>query len=232
MALQLVIEIQPDYSGDYVWIVENTGPYDVNLNANGWGAPNAERNATALVAYVELLKSTGAVESGFSASPIYFNSLALNTEGVNIKVNHTEDGHYKFYLSAIPGFTTVDGTANIVTQGHYYYDSDTGTVKKLTVDGFVEVTDYKALAEDTDANVISTVNTEEMLTLKLREVARQLYNTYMESRKGTKKDLVAKFDDFLELAEDIKGLDYAFYSGLTSEAQSTIETLNKRFGLV
>lgn len=99
----------------YVEVVEATGTYDVDDNPGGFGTPNPNRNALALVFYGNHKKVEADVESTLSPhNPLSVTSFTvLITESVN--------GVLEYYVFALPIFD--DG--GVYVDGDIVYDNET-----------------------------------------------------------------------------------------------------------
>ena len=228
MALELVISLQVDYSGESWWMVENSGAYDSQNNVGGWGTPNPEKVNSALVVYAE--RQSNPIEViGSPTSVIYYDAAADNTDEVTIQLTHAADGWVKLWVYQMPAYDTVGASGAGLLEGQHFYNYENAQVEITTASGFDAVADYSTLSID---NTLTSIFAEELFTMQLREKARELYIEYTTARDECMDDVKEKFRAYLTLTQDIQGLDYAFYGGLTTEAHDATETLLKKYDLI
>jgi hypothetical protein len=82
---------------------------------------------------------------------------------------------------------------------------------------------------------ITQVVCEEIFYSKLAIKANDLYKAYQvirDKKGGDFKEARNALEMVTDLREDIRGADYAFRSGLTTQAQDIIETALTRYDIV
>lgn len=234
MALSLKILIQVDISGGSLWFTDKTGQYDVDNNDTGWGAPNVELNQSALV--WSLVRNTiddGKVKVNPVGADIIYDDGAANNEEKTVEFAYANDGWYSLTFFRLPvsnNDNDIIGGGNVV-EGDYYYSTQTQKVSQIVSGLPVEVEDFEDMVGNVD---ITQVTCEEMFYSRLAIKINDLYKNYRNIRNkkgGDYKEARNALAQVTDIREDIRGADYAFRSGLTTEAQDIIETAITRYDI-
>ena len=228
----------PEYKisidGSKIYVKDVTGAYDATTNPNGYGAPNAELNETALVCIIQRMASTG--EELFEAinpvNPYVFDNTALNTKETEFEFNFAMDGVMDISIIALrvsmDGETYLDDDSGISEGEYFYWDGGIYKMETPTPDE-IENSDLAELFEWDDL-VYKTCS--DILAPKLALKRQDLRRKYMVQRKKDVDDAEPLFQEGLKLAEDIRGAYYTFYANMKVEAQNQIEQLLKLYELI
>ena len=234
MALGLKILIQVDISGGSLWFTDKTGEYDLTTNDTGWGAPNKELSESALVWSVVRNAMAGDEKVSPVSFDVFYDNIAGNTDETIVEFAYGLDGWYTITMFRLPVSNNnldIIGGGTLV-EGDYYYSTLTSVVSQLISGSPVVVTDFEAMVGDVD---ITQVTCEEIFYSKLAIKANDLYKVYQairDTKGGEYKESRNALLDVTDLREDIRGADYAFRSGLTTQAQDIIETALTRYDIV
>ena len=155
MALKLNFLLQIDVSGDFLWITDDTGVYDVN-NETGWGAPNPEQNQSCIVAY--LVRRAEDTTTGETADtplvPVNLN-IVFDAAAVNEKVNQFQftlvrDGHHlaTLFRLAVSTDGVQDLELNTLIEGQFFYWSGPNAIYKIVSTVPVLVEDIGDMVDD------------------------------------------------------------------------------------
>lgn len=232
MALGLKLLIQQDITGRSIWLTDKTGTYDVTTNPTGWGVENlAEQDQSALVFHVIRNAEAGAEDVSAVSVDAYHNNLAADDDEATVEFNYLMDGWHTLTFFRLPvsdtGVNTIDTTPVALSEGDYFYytgGSNANQVHKKVGSNNVLVTDYSEMIGNGD---IVQVTCEAIFYNKIAIKANDKYKEYRDERDKRGRDsknAVKLLHDVLDLREDIRGADYAFRSGLTTQAQDIIET--------
>lgn len=239
MALALKVLIQQDISGGSIWLTDKTGEYASPDNEGGWGAagtPNPDLGDSALVFSVVRNTQAGKEKVSPVSSGVYFNDAALNTDEITFEFRYLMDGWHSISFFRLPvsadGVNTEEG--GVLSDLDYYYDNAPGNNEVRQLDagetlGYKVIDDYEEMIDNVD---IVQITCEEMFYNKLAIKKNDLYKSYRDTRDkkgGQYKETRNYLEYVLDIHEDIRGADYAFRSGLMTEAQDIIETAVTRY---
>lgn len=101
MALELKFKYEISSDRTKLIITDQTGVYDVN-NLTGWGAPNTERSAVGLYAYVTYQPFGKPLETVINISPVFdINNTYTNDYESVFEFTYSKDGWYRMLLVAL-----------------------------------------------------------------------------------------------------------------------------------
>lgn len=212
-------------------ITDLTGAYNVTTNPLGWGTPNWIKAQTAL--WVVVKRKASIADEYFApiTNAITFNPSALNDEATALNFTFANDGVLEITMGALQasldGINYINATP-IVNNDYFYWASGGNTVWQRLVGVNVAVTNIRTLADVIAVSVPKVLATD-ILEPRLAIVKQGLYKKYRLARDIEENDAEPLFQEGLKLSEDIKGSIYAFYSSLTVEAQSQVETMLDRY---
>ncbi len=214
-------------------VVSDISGANVPPNVTGWGAPNLELNETAIWAIVKRKASTGDQYMVPVASQIVYDAGALNDKVTEIEFIFNNDGVLEVTMGAlrasVNGVSFIDATP--IPDGTFFYWVSGGNVLWQMVAGVpVAVLDINVLLAN--ASTVLQTTTADILLPRLAVKKQELYKKYRISRDTECDDAEPLFNELLKLSQDIQGAIYAFYSGLTIEAQDQVETMLDRYGIV
>lgn len=206
-------------------VTDLTGAYSAASNPGGWGAPNWLLSQTAIMAIVKRKASAGDQYFVPSNLEVTFNPSAISTTVTEINFTYLNDGVFEITLAAIPAST--DGinllSGGAIPEGQVFYWAHTGSYVWKKVGGInTAITDLHTLLAD--ISVLQILATD-ILEPKLAVQKQKMYKEYRIARDTECDDADDKFTELQKLSQDIQGSIYAFYSGLTTEAQSQVETM-------
>ena len=237
MGLALKQIIQQDIAGGSIWVTGNTGEYDVDDNDSGWGTPNEELNESALVWSIVRNELAGKVALSSVTADALHNAAWVNDDINTVEFVYGVDGWHSITFFRLPvssdDVNLLDGGTLIDLQ--YYFHSGQNEVRRLDatvpITGYSVITDYEPIKDD--SNVIQ-LTCEDMYYNKVAIKANDLYKVYRDIRDtkgGECNEAKIALNAVLDIREDIRGADYAFRSGNTTEAQSIIETVIARYSI-
>ena len=211
-------------------VTDITGEYSAT-NTGGWGAPNWDLNETALWVVVKRQASAGEQLFVPKTVDIVYDAGALNTDETEIEFDYYNDGVIDVTIGALQvstdGVNYVAGGA--IPNDDFFYWNNGGTQIWQMVAGVpTAVADAETLVDNPDAVQVTVTD---ILTPRLAVEKQSLYKQYRKSRDTKCDDAQELFDELQKLSQDIQGAIYAFYSGLTVEAQSQVETMLDRYEL-
>lgn len=212
-------------------VTDLTGAYNVTTNPTGWGAPNWAKAQAAL--WVVVKRKASVADEYFApiTNAITFNPSALNDDITALNFTFANDGVLEITLGALraslDGINYINLDA-IVNNDYFYWASGGNTVWQKIAGVNTAVASIHTLASVIAASVPQVLATD-ILEPRLAVVKQGLYKKYRLARDVEEDDAEPLFQEGLKLSEDIKGSIYAFYSGLTIEAQSQVETMLERY---
>lgn len=239
MALGLKVLLQLDISGGSIWITDKTGEYVVASNEGGWGVagtPNPDLAQSALVWSVVRNDLAGKQKVQPVSFDTFHDNSALNIDETTVEFAYLNDGWYTMTMFRLP--VSADGVNKLeggtLVEGEYYLSTDTNNsgVKQIVSGSPEDVEDYEVMVDDI---TVVQIKCEEMFYSKLAIKSNDLYKEYRDIRDkkgGDYKDARNKLAEVTDIREDIRGADYAFRSGLTTEGQDIIETAITRYDIV
>lgn len=226
-----VLKYEVSVAVDILRVTDITGEYDASDNVNGWGAPNAELDLSALFFIVKRKASTEDEFMESVTTQVVYDAAAANTKETAVEFTYLNDGVLEVTVGVLP--YSADGTSipsGAIPNDTFFYWSNSGeTVWKMVDSVPVAVTDINDLLDEADT-VIQTTE-QDILLPKLAVQKQSLYKTYRMERDKKCGDAKKTFQELLELGQNIQGAVYAFYSGLTTEAQDQVETLLEEYQL-
>ncbi len=210
-----------------------SGAWEDASNLTGWGAPNLELAETALWAIVKRKASTGDQYMVPVSSQVIFDPLALNDKVTEIEFIFINDGVLEVSMgllrASINGLTYINGDP--IIDGEYFYWASGGQlIWQMVLAVPTPVLDINILLDNTGTVIQAT--TADILLPRLAVKKQELYKRYRISRDTECDDAEPLFTELLKLSQDIQGAIYAFYSGLTIEAQDQVETMLDRYAIV
>lgn len=221
--------LQTNRDADRLWSTDKTGAYNAVTNTGGWGDPNAELNESALL-FVAVRK--GSTESFLSAvgTQVFNDPAAINSFENACEFVLSEDGHHRVYLFQLDvsedGVTLLKDGSTIAEEGYFYYEGD--VCQKI--DGevtIIEAEDYGDLIGN--ENIVNDY-AENIFYPNLMMKLQSLVQTYIGYRE---KNQVEEEEYFKRLARDLRDdLESAynlFWSGLTIQANSLVESLTNKY---
>jgi hypothetical protein len=234
MALGLKILIQVDISGGSLWFTDKTGEYDVTTNDTGWGAATKELSESALVWSVVRNAMAGDEKISPVSFDVSYDDGAGNADETIVEFAYGLDGWYTITMFRLP---VSNNNSDIIGGGtlseeDYYYDTQTGLVSQLISAAPVVVDDFEVMVGNVD---VVQVTCEEIFYSKLAIKTNDLYKIYQairDTKGGDYKESRNALAEVTDIREDIRGADYAFRSGLTTQAQDIIETALTRYDIV
>jgi hypothetical protein len=215
-------------------VTDITGEYSAT-NLTGWGAPNAILAQTALVFAVKRKDSEGDEWLAPEISQVVFDELATNDMEKAVDFVYTTDSIFEISLMLLPG--SDDGVnylaGGVIPDDDYFYWANSGnTIWKMTLGTPVAVTDPNTLVGLTGD--VTQVTETDILLPKLAVKKQAMYKEYRLVRMNDCES--PKYKDLrwslVELSQDIQGAIYAFYSGLTVQAQDQVESMLEEYQLV
>jgi hypothetical protein len=211
-------------------VTDITGAYDASTNPGGWGGTN-QLDESAVWAVVTRKASTGDEFFEPVASQIIFDNAALNTKETEFEFEFINDGVLEVVLGMLKAST--DGInyagGGAIGEGEIFYWSNAGTLIWKMVSGTPEVVEINDLVGDD--NVVQTLASDILLP-RLAVQKQALYKEYTIKRDTRCDDAQELFDELQKLSQDIQGAIYAYYSGLTVQAQDQVETMLDRYKLL
>jgi hypothetical protein len=225
--------IKPKYQifvdASKIRITDITGQYNAASNTGGWGAPNDELNAAALVFAVQrILDGQGSLMTPVD-NYIVFDPEAENSKQTSIDFNFSMDGHIKIAIFKLP--VSLDGTvdldSNPLNEGDYFYWNNGPLLWKIQDNVPVEA----EVSELIDNVSVVQGTCEDIVFPKLAFKHNSRYTEYMTKRASCDgaNDI---FNELLQLKLDLAGAKYRFRSGAISEAEDIIESLLKKYDLI
>jgi hypothetical protein len=230
MALILASESKNSITGKSIFVTDTTGEYDVNTNPGGWGN-GVDLNKSCLVCLISRKASTGdQISDPISPSAHFvYDDQASNATVKTFEIQWLNDGVFDAVLVRLP--VSLDGSTYVdtgsVTEGDFYYYN--GDVYQYVGGVGIIITDWSLLITTLGLtrNICNDVATP-MLAIK----AQELYKQYRDEREKDPDDAEPLFQEVLKLQEDIRGLYYTFWSGLTVEAQDQVEDLLDKYEIL
>lgn len=212
-------------------VTDLTGAYNVTTNPTGWGAPKWEKAQSALWVVVKRKASVGDEYFVAITNEITFNPSALNTEETALDFGFSNDGVLEITMGALRA--SLDGINYInldpIVTGDYFYWASGGNKVWQKIAGVNTALASVHLLASVVAASVPLILATDILEPRLAIVKQGLYKKYRLARDVEEDDAEPLFQEGLKLSEDIKGSIYAFYSGLTVEAQSQVETMLDRY---
>lgn len=214
-------------------VTDITGAYASPGNITGWGTPNWPLNETALWAVVKRIASAGDEYFVADTVDLVYNPAATNADQTAIEFTYLNDGVFDITMGALQ--VSTDGIhhltgGGVIGEGEYFYWDSAGHQVWQMVSGVpVAVTDIHTLVGV--SNIVQTTMTD-ILEPRLAIEKQLLYKDYFNLRSKDCEDAEPKFQELLKLSQDIQGSIYAFYSGLSVQAQSMVETMLDTYELV
>lgn len=231
MPVSLKVKYAVSVDSKTLRVTDITGEYSAT-NLGGWGTVNEELNQTALVFAVKRKASEGDEFMSPVTTQIVFDDAAANNAEKSVDFTYSNDGVLEVSLLVIPAST--DGinflAGGAIQEGDYFYWSNNGTYIWRLVEGEpVAVTDVNTLVGLTGE--INQVTEQDILMPQLAVEKQKLYKQYRLERDKECDDAIKIFNELLRLSQNIQGAIYAFYSGLTVEAQDQVESLLEEYQL-
>lgn len=223
MALTLVSEISFSKDATKIYVTDKTGEYSAT-NLTGWGSSNVELAESCLVCLVIRKGSEGdeVFEAITPTAHFIYDDALLNDAETVFEIEWRTDAVIDVVLVRLP--VSLDGTTFVdvggVIEGSYYYYND--VLYHYVGAQAVPITDYTDLVDavGVDRTIDDCFGTP-LLAIK----AQEIYKEYRVEREKDCDDAEPILREYERLLADIQGLSYAFYSGLTVEAQNQIEDL-------
>jgi hypothetical protein len=225
MALEIKLKYSINDAITQILVEDITGAYDLN-NLTGWGTPNTQRNAVALVLYAKYLPYEQTAKNlsllnALSPMVLYDNSY-LNTEASTYSLSYHADGWYQFYLTAVP-------TSNVSPEENdIIYNTSSEELEIYKTDAFVALTsaDWEYLIDEEKYELGFL---EDILLPKLIVQRNCQLEKYINCMECTACKCETIKEDYIRLNSLIQAVDYRFHSDKQNEAQKMTEKLTKDY---
>jgi hypothetical protein len=227
MAIQLKQLLQVNKEADRLYSTDKTGAYVASYNETGYGAPNIELDEHALLFIAQRIdKETTVLEA--VGNSLLFNASANNDQENVVEFIFKTDGHHRVTLLALPASldgTTLETGDPIEADLYYYYS---GNVYFVGDDGpeVVPIADYVDLIGD--PGVIQDYAENIFYPNKMLSL-NDLYAKARDARNCKHNDYDFLMRQFESLRWDLESAYNQFWSGLTMEAVSLVNSLNNRY---
>lgn len=221
--------LQTNRDADRLWSTDKTGVYNADSNDGGWGDPNPELNESALL-FLAVRK--GSTETYLEAvgTQVFNNPAATNATENSCEFVLAEDGHHRVYLFQFDvsddGVTYLKDGEVIAEEDYFFYDGDLcqKTGGEIVV---VEVEDYPNLIDD--ANVTQDY-AENIFYPKLMMKLQNIIQTQISYREKNQTQEEEYYKGIArDLRDDLESAYNLFWSGLTIQANSLIESLTNKY---
>lgn len=217
-------------------VTDLTGAYNASSNPTGWGSPNFLLSQTALFAFVKRKAIAGDAFFSTQVSEFAYNPAAVSTDQTQISFIYGNDGVLEVTMGLLKvstdGINYLSGGA--IPQNDFFYWNHNGKFAYQMIGGIGGVGTATAVADPhtllTETTVVQTLMTD-ILEPKLAIQKQLLYKRWRNKRALEDDDAEPTFQELLKLGQDIQGSIYAFYSGLTTEAQDQVETMLSTYDL-
>lgn len=224
MTLELKMLNKIDVNGVTLYLDDVTGAYSDPDNKGGWGIPNTERKAVALLAVIEKIHESKESTLLAPITPDIIYDDTLSDDYISkYEFSLTTDGVHNNYLVLLDPIHT--GGEGVIPEGHYYYNIDLEAVyvRGDGIDPDEVVSSYRELIDTDNGNKPTQFMTSVIWVPQLSLIESKLYNDYRVARQTcTNQDSI--LDEVVELNLNIEHAISLFDLGLYMEAESVIET--------
>jgi len=213
MALTLRLIAKPYYTGDYVYVYDDT--YNGENIDGRWGdGSNADRADRALLFFAKYIDNKDAETwltmgdqnpTGITDYSVAPGAGLANTDISRFKIMTPDDGHVEMYMAALEQYTNAERAALSPDANDVVYDTEDNVVYIYKSSAWTEVTntDFETIGAKSD-----TLFCENLFTVRIWIVIQKYVDT-LDPTCGECKD-----NDYMLTAMSIKARLQAAYGNL------------------
>jgi len=222
MAIQLKAKLSITNDLKTIQINDVTGAYTPN-NTTGYGTPNQNKSALALILLVDKVPYTGnPVPQDIIPDAVSYDPSANNEADSIFKIDYKEDGWYKLMMFGIPTVVSTPEENNI------RYNDAQNEVQIYTQAGWNSM-ELEDLKDHIDNESIYTLEQDEIVIGNLIKQENCLVDNFIGCMDCRDCDCLPKMEQAEKAALYIKVVTYLFKTGKKYEAARRLEGANREF---